>query len=468
MTRRVPGRERGSLAQRIFAGLTGFSVLAMVIFAVAAISMFYSSYESDAEYQLVNQVRQTASQLEGKSVKEEITYLQSVPWSGLRCTLIKQDGTVMYDNQVDVSQLGNHSDRTEFKQARANGESSVLRYSDTLGEDTIYAAERLTDGNVIRLAETRHSLISFLEDMLPSLLLAALLIVVVGFGLSRVLTRRIMRPIDRMDLSNPLSNDIYVEMRPLMQRISDQQNQLRKQNEELEAAVETRREFSANVSHEMKTPLQVISGYSELMQAGMVSQADTAKFAGLIHSEAESMRALIDDVLTLSRLDESALGQAEISDVDLVWVAQQVAERLKAVADERQVTVELEPTDGPIRVHGAETLLEETFYNLIDNAIRYNHPGGKVTVAFRSEERDGGKRAIFTVSDTGPGIPPEMRERVFERFYRLEEGRSRETGGTGLGLAIVKHAVQRYDGSVTIKDAPGGGSEFVVDLPAAT
>ena len=468
MARRVPGRERGSLAQRIFAGLTGFSVLAMVIFAVAAISMFYSSYESDAENRLVNQVRQTASQLEGKSSSEEIAYLKSVPWSGLRCTLIKQDGTVTYDNQVDVSQLGNHSDRTEFKQARANGESSVLRYSNTLGEDTVYAAERLTDGCVIRLAETRHSLVSFLEDMLPSLLLAALFIVVIGFGLSRVLTRRIMRPIDRMDLSNPLSNDIYVEMRPLMQRISDQQNQLRKQNRELEAAVETRREFSANVSHEMKTPLQVISGYSELMQAGMVRQADTEKFAGLIHSEAESMRALIDDVLTLSRLDESALGQAEISDVDLVWVARQVAERLKTVAGERQVTVELKPTGGPIRVRGAETLLEETFYNLIDNAIRYNHPGGKVTVAFWTEGRDGGKRALFAVSDTGPGIPPEMRERVFERFYRLEEGRSRETGGTGLGLAIVKHAVQRYDGTVTIKDAPGGGSEFVVDLPAAS
>ena len=180
------------------------------------------------------------------------------------------------------------------------------------------------------------------------------------------------------------------------------------------------------------------------------------------------MRALIDDVLTLSRLDESALGQAEISNVDLVWVAQQVADRLKTVADERQVTVELEPADEPIRVRGAETLLEETFYNLIDNAIRYNHPGGKVKVSFRTLERDGSNRVEFTVSDTGPGIPPEMRERVFERFYRLEEGRSRETGGTGLGLAIVKHAVQRYDGTVTIKDAPGGGSAFVVDLPAAS
>lgn len=464
----VPGRERGSLARHIFAGLTGFSILAMVVFAVAAISMFYNSYETDAENQLLGQVRQTASQLDGKTAKEQKAYLESVPWSGLRCTLIEKDGTVSYDNQVDVSQLGNHSDRTEFKQAEENGESSILRYSDTLGQQTIYAAERLTDGSVVRLAETRHSLLSFLEGMLPSLLLAAALIVAVGFGLSRVLTRHIMRPIDRMDLSNPLNNDIYVEMRPLMQRISDQQNQLRRQNKELEAAVETRREFSANVSHEMKTPLQVISGYSELMQAGIVSQQDTAKFAGLIHSEAESMRALIDDVLTLSRLDESALGQAEISDVDLVWVAQQVADRLKAVADERQVTVELEPADEPIRVRGAETLLEETFYNLIDNAIRYNHPGGKVKVSFRTLERDGSNRVEFTVSDTGPGIPPEMRERVFERFYRLEEGRSRETGGTGLGLAIVKHTVQRYDGTVTIKDAPGGGSAFVVDLPAAS
>lgn len=467
MAKPSSGRERNSLARRIFIGMASFAVLAMVVFGIAATTVFYHSYEHDAEARLAEQTAQTAQHVDGAPAARAEKYLASLPWSSLRCTLIAEDGTVLYDNQADPATMGNHANRAEVRQAEQGGQSSVARYSDTLGVDTVYAAQRLSDGSVVRLAQTRRSLIAFLGGLFLPLTVAAAVIVIVAFVLSRALTRRIMRPIDQLDLTHPLDNDAYAEMQPLLGRIDEQQSELRRQNKELEAAVEARREFSANVSHEMKTPLQVIGGYAELMEAGMVSPDDTRKFAGLIHDEAKSMRTLIDDVLTLSRLDESALGQSEMADVDLVWLAEQVRRRLQSVADERQVTlaVAAAPDAGALYVYGSETLLAETLYNLVDNGIRYNHPQGRVTVSLAAADSDQGPRVRVRVADTGPGIPPAMRQRVFERFYRLEEGRSRETGGTGLGLAIVKHTVQRYGGSVHIEDNPGGGSVFVIDLP---
>jgi two-component system phosphate regulon sensor histidine kinase PhoR len=467
MAKPSDGTKRSSLARRIFIGMASFAVLAMVVFGIAAMTVFYYSYEHDAENRLADQTAQTAERVEGTSTVAAKQYLASLPWSSLRCTLIAKDGTVLYDNQADPASMGNHANRTEVQQAEESGQSSVARYSDTLGVDTVYAAKRLSDGTVVRLAQTRRSLIAFLGGLFLPLTVAAAGIIVVAFVLSRALTQRIMRPINQLDLTRPRENNVYAEMQPLLARIDEQQSELRRQNKELEAAVEARREFSANVSHEMKTPLQVIGGYAELIEAGMVSPEDTRKFAGLIHDEAKSMRTLIDDVLTLSRLDESALGQSEMADVDMAWLAEQVRQRLQSVADERQVTLAVEPAsdERPLYVYGSETLLAETLYNLVDNALRYNHPRGSVTVSLAGTTTHQGARVQVWVADTGPGIPPEMRTRVFERFYRLEEGRSRETGGTGLGLAIVKHTVQRYGGSVRIEDNPGGGSVFVIDLP---
>jgi two-component system phosphate regulon sensor histidine kinase PhoR len=462
-------RDRGkkSLARRIFFTMAAFATVAMVVFGIATTSVFYYSYEHDAEDRIVQQVRQVAVQLNGRDSDKAGSYLSSAPWSSLRCTLIDSDGKVLFDSEADPSTMENHSDRKEFQEAEESGEAVSVRYSETLGVDTVYAAVRLDNGSVVRLSESRRSLLSFLGDMLPPLVAAAAAIILISFALSRYLTKKIMRPIDELDVSQPLSNEAYGEMQPLLQRIDEQQNQLKRQNRELEAAVETRREFSANVSHEMKTPLQVIGGYSELIQAGMVSDEDTRKFAGIIHSEAKNMRALIDDVLTLSRLDESALGQSELTDVDLRWLCEQVADRLEKVAEDRQVAIDLHPCEHPVCVRGSELLLQEMLYNLVDNAVRYNHPGGSVSVSFYERPDPAGARAVICVQDTGQGIPPDMRQRVFERFFRLEAGRSRETGGTGLGLAIVKHVAQRYDGTVKIDDAPGGGSIFTVDLPAA-
>lgn len=467
MVANLRGQARNSLARRIFITMTVFVTAAMVVLVIAATSVFYYSYEHEAEQRIMQQVHQVAVKLDDRSPKKANAYLSSLPWSAMRCTLIGADGTVLFDTEADPASMVSHADRKEFQEAERSGEAVSVRYSETLGVDTIYAATRLDDGSVVRLSESRRSLFSFLGTMLPPLVAAAVLITLVSFALSRYLTKKIMRPIDRLDISEPLSNEAYEEMQPLLKRIDEQQNQLKQQNRELEAAVETRREFSANVSHEMKTPLQVIGGYAELIQAGMVGEKDTRTFAGVIHSEADAMRALIDDVLTLSRLDESALGQSELSDVDLKWLTEQVADRLAMVAADRQVAIHVHPCDHRVCVRGSEMLLQEMLYNLVDNAIRYNHSGGSVSVSFADYAAPAGMRAVIRVQDTGQGIPPEMRERVFERFFRLEAGRSRETGGTGLGLAIVKHVVQRYDGTVTIDDAPGGGSIFTIDVPAA-
>lgn len=271
-----------------------------------------------------------------------------------------------------------------------------------------------------------------------------------------------MRPIDSLDFSNPLNNDIYVEMNPLLERVDQQQKQLKQQNKELAEAENLRREFSANVSHEMKTPLTVISGYAELMKNGVVRPEDYRKFSELIYDESQVMRSLINDVLIISRLEEADI-EKPYSDapIDLLVVARTVAKRLEKVADEHGVIITVTGTSACIR--GIDTLAEEMIYNLVENGLRYNREGGTVTVDVGAA--NGFTQAI--VADTGIGIPPELQSKVFERFYRVEKSRSKETGGTGLGLAIVKHAVQYLDGTIEMESAVGQGTTFVLRFPEA-
>ena len=326
---------------------------------------------------------------------------------------------------------------------------------------------------------------AFLGGLVAPAVVALLAAALLALVLSRLITRRIMRPLDALDLATPLDNEHYAEMAPLLERIDSQQRTLLAQNRELAQAESLRRDFSANVSHEMKTPLQVIDGYAELMENGLVPPEDVARFGGIIHRESQAMRALIDDVLTLSRLDEMGVG--DVMPVELHAIAERAIGRLQAVARRADVTVGLEGSSCWTR--GNETLLEQMVYNLVDNGIRYNEPGGSVTVTLSREFAaigsesledidlpDGASptapalaaQAVIRVRDTGPGIPPEKRQKVFERFYRLEKSRSKETGGTGLGLAIVKHAALQHGGSVEVGDVPGHGAEFVVRLPLAT
>lgn len=314
----------------------------------------------------------------------------------------------------------------------------------------------------------------FLGGDLAVCVMATLIVgTVLAFAVSRALTASIMRPLDELDPAEPWKAPVYAEMQPLLARIDSQQRTLRAQNEELAQAESLRRDFSANVSHEMKTPLQVISGYAELMENGLVPPEDVPRFAGLIHQESQAMRALINDVLILSRLDELPPDAAAAVPVEVLGVAHRAADRLAKLAEERDVSVDV--AGAPATVAGNESLMEQMLYNLIENAIRYNEPGGHVHVEVSGEEAGGGTAdgaaedaslaVTVRVSDDGPGIPTDQREKIFERFYRLEKSRSKETGGTGLGLAIVKHGAQRHGGTIEVGGEEGRGASFTLRFP---
>ena len=453
-----------SLSGRIFRNVLAFTLAVVLAFAVALTSIFFFMYERDAESNLVASAERAASILEGVPAQDAAMMLSEQFEGAMRFTLISKNGLVLYDNEADASKMDNHANRPEVEEAAKSGESETIRYSATLGTDTVYAARQLSDGRIIRLSETRHSLVAFLGAMvLPAI---ALLVVVAGlvFLLSRRLTRRIMSPINALDVSNPLDNEIYDEMEPLLRRIDFQQALLRQQNTELAKAESMRRDFSSNVSHEMKTPLQVISGYAELMKGGVVPYEDCQKFGGLIYDEAQAMRGWIDDVLTLSKLDESAFDNEGVP-IDLGGVAKSMAARLRSFAEEREVDVIVK---GPgAYISGNGSLADEMTYNLIENGIRYNHKGGKVTVEVDEYAGvDGKTMARMRVSDTGMGIPSDMCDKVFERFFRVDKSRSKETGGTGLGLAIVKHAVMYHGGTIKVDSAEGEGTTFTLLIPA--
>lgn len=482
-----------SLSGKIFSSVLAFTLGIILLLATVMTTIYYVSYEHEAEAGLEAGARDAASYLNATPSAANEPALKE-QFSGLtRYTLIATDGTVLYDSAADPSQMENHADRPEVLEAAQAGEAVTMRYSETLGTDTVYAAVKLDDGSIVRLSETRHSLLSFLGDMLVPVLVALALAAVLVFLLSKELTKRIMKPIDALDFTSPLENEIYEEMDPLLIRIDEQQRQLKQQNSELAEAENLRRDFSSNVSHEMKTPLQVISGYAELMKNDMVQPADRQKFAALIYDEAQAMRSLINDVLTLSKLDEYAFGNDGASAIDLYAVAQRVSGRLSSFAADQGVAVHIEGSSAVIA--GSETLTEEMLYNLIENGIRYNHVGGSVTMSVTLEltrsaysQVDRGispqqanvlrhgsgdepftvqKQAVVRVCDTGPGIPEDMYDKIFERFFRVDKSRSKETGGTGLGLAIVKHAVIYHNGTIDVESVEGRGTTFILRFPAA-
>ena len=450
-----------SLSGKIFKSVLAFTFGVIIVLGVVMTTIYYISYEHDAEAALASSAEDAAMYLNATPSASNIPALKE-QFAGLtRYTLIAGDGQVLFDSAADPATMENHADRPEVREANNLGDpATTVRFSRTLGTDTVYAAVKLDDGSVIRLSETRHSLLAFLGDMMVPLLVAEVVAAVLVFLLSRALTRRIMKPIDALNFADPLENEIYEEMMPLLSRIDDQQRTLLQQNQELAQAENLRRDFSSNVSHEMKTPLQVISGYAELMKNDMVNPADRQKFAGLIYEEAQAMRSLINDVLTLSRLDESAL-KNDATPIDLKAVADRVAGRLGSFAAEHGVSLQVEGQSA--RIAGSETLVEEMIYNLMENGTRYNHEGGSVVIRVGAENG----RAVVRVSDTGPGIPPDMQDKIFERFFRVDKSRSKETGGTGLGLAIVKHAVQFHGGTIEVDSAETQGTTFTLAFPLA-
>ena len=493
-------------------------------------------------------------------------YLAQLSSDRFRLTWIAADGSVLYDTQADASSMESHADREEVQQALKTGEGESTRYSATLLQKTLYYARRLGDGTVLRISVSRATAGLLILGVLQPMLLVLAAALILSGVLARRLSKRIVDPLNRLDLDHPLHSGSYEELAPLLGRINQQHREissqlrtLRRKTDEFdqitgsmkeglvlldnagvvlsinpaaqklygvsrasvgqdfltvdrgrdmsraiadavknghsevrserggrayqfdlsriesggetvgavllafdvtdqEYAERSRREFTANVSHELKTPLQGIIGSAELIGSGMVKPEDLPRFVGHIHDEASRLVTLIDDIIRLSQLDEG--GELPTEEVDLLALSRETAESLRPAAEKKHVTLEVSGESAPVM--GVRRLLYEIVYNLCDNAIKYNVEGGSVRV----ETVCGPETVQLTVSDTGIGIAPDQQERVFERFYRVDKSHSKASGGTGLGLSIVKHAVQLHRGTIALQSEPGKGTCIRVCFPA--
>ena len=382
--------------------------------------------------------------------------LQTV--SSSRVTLIRKDGTVLYDSEASPKKLANHSDRPEFIQAEKNGKSESIRYSETFAKKTFYYAVKLDDGNVLRVGKTVDSIYSTWISSLAVLGLLMLLVLILEFVFAQRQTRELIRPVNDLDLEHPLNNVCYEELRPLLVRVDEQNRQIRQQVKELKEAEEIRKEFSANVSHELKTPLTSISGFAEIIQGGFVKEEDIPKFAGRIYKESQRLLQLVEDVIQISQLDEEKTPYVW-EPVDVYQVCKSAFDSLKEKA--YKMNVHLYICGESMKMEAIRTLLEEAVYNVCDNAIKYNRNDGSVSIFLEQTAQE----VQIVVKDTGIGIPREDQDRVFERFYRVDKSHSKEIGGTGLGLSIVKHAVSTLDGSVGLRSEVGSGTEICMKFP---
>lgn len=552
-----------TMTKRIFRATLLVGVAVLIASLALVMGVLYSYFGRVQESQLRDELSLAAVGVE----KNGTDYLRALQSHQYRITWVRADGTVVYDTQVDAETMENHAQRQEIQQALAAGEGESSRYSSTLLQKTVYYAQRLPDGTVLRLSTVRVTAGVLVLNMLQPILLVLAAALILSGVLAGRLARRITEPLNRLDLEHPLENDTYEELAPLLRRMEHQRRQidrqmgeLRQRSEEFDQitgsmneglvlldeagailsinpaarrlldadgdcvgqdfltvdrdvtmsdalrqaaeqghsefrgerngreyqfdvtriqtegrtagtvllvfdvterafAERNRREFTANVSHELKTPLQGIIGSAELLENGMVKQEDVPRFVGHIRAEAQRLVTLIGDIIRLSQLDEGEPMPTE--PVELLAVAREVAENLRSAAETRNVTVEV--TGTPATVSGVRRLLYEIVLNLCDNAIKYNTEGGRVEVEVA---QDGGTAAV-TVRDTGIGIPPEHQSRVFERFYRVDKSHSKASGGTGLGLSIVKHAVQYHHGVIQLKSEVGKGTEIRVTFPAA-
>ena len=372
-----------------------------------------------------------------------------------RITLLGKDGQVLFDSIENPEEMENHSNRPEFIEAEKQGSGEMVRYSDTLSKQTFYYAVKLKDDQVLRVARTTDSL---LVTMLTSFLLLGGLvcvILVIELFLVQKQTRKLIEPINRIDLEHPLEHVCYEELRPLLFRLDQQNRQIQKQLEDLKNAESVRKEFTANVSHELKTPLMSISGYAELMMNGMVPQDKMQDFSGRIYHESERLSNLVADIIQLSRLDEKN-GETMFEPVDLGELGEDVINNLQNRAAKKKIR--LEYAGAPAQIQGVRHVLYEMFYNLTDNAIRYTSEGGEVKVFVGKLNG----KSYFRVEDNGIGIPENEQQRIFERFYRVDKSHSRETGGTGLGLSIVKHGAALHYAKILLDSEPGRGTKMEI------
>lgn len=445
------------MTKRIFQSICIAAVTVLLASLVLIMGVLYDYFSRVQKEQLSAQADLAARGAADLGME----YFEGLDLGGCRISWIAADGSVLYDNMSDAESMENHLDREEVREAMETGRGESSRYSDTLTEKLSYQARLLPDGTVIRLAASQYTAWVLLMGVLQPLLVVVLLAVLLSLLLAYRLSARLVKPLNEVDLSDPLKNVEYEELRPLLSRIDSQHRQLKRDRDELEKNEEIRREFTANVSHELKTPLHSISGYAELLAKGMVRPEDVEKFSSKIYSESQRMTSLVEDIIELSHLDTGA-GDMKREDVDLYLIARTAADSLSMAA--KEAGVELKVSGESARVYGVPQLLYGICYNLCDNGIKYNREKGRVEISVRNLEGE----VELKVSDTGIGIPEESRERIFERFYRVDKSRSKAVGGTGLGLSIVKHAALVHRATIDIDSEPGSGTSFTLHFPKDT
>ncbi|WP_343007334.1 sensor histidine kinase [Collinsella aerofaciens] len=457
-----------TLSHRVFATIFLCAMAVIVAFTVLGAFFVQNTLADATSANLSQETELIAAALNEQ--QEPIAFLRSLDREDLRITLINKDGSVAYDNEASPSMLPNHGDRPEVVKAFESGSGSAERASSTLDEIMLYRAVRLNNGQVVRLAQAQPGVAAILMSLVAPMLLIAAAGAVLSFFLARRESRAIIEPLQEVDLDHPRRSyeHAYAEMVPMLERIESQRQELKRQMAVLADNDRMRREFTANITHELKTPLTAISGYAELIANGMVEgEGDLRTFGGRIYREAGRLAALVNDILTLSNLDEAerasdgeAVPIGSTEPIELSRAMLTVEHRLEQVARQSNVTIGHETK--PVVIEGVSRLIDELIYNLASNAIRYNRPGGTVTL--RCGTNDEG-HPYLSVADTGIGIAPEEQGKVFERFYRVDKSRSKARGGTGLGLAIVKHAALYHHAAIDLSSEPGVGTTISVTFP---
>ncbi len=436
------------MAKKTLYKIFAFGVSVITITAVLILSVFYSYSDN----QLKEQLRVVESVVENQLAQDDDTaFISNHIDKNVRITLVAKDGTVIADSQESVNKLGNHLNRQEIQQAIKNGEATVTRHSDTQGKKVYYFAKQLDNGNVLRVSAEAKSIGKFFSDYIIYILLCIIVVIVTAVFVSMGITKSIVKPITQLgqSLDNIDKFKSDEELKPLV-------NALLQQKKKQKMLDKQKKQFTANVSHELKTPLTSIAGYAELIETGMAKPEDIKPFAGVIRKQALRLVSLSEDIIQLSQLEESDDEDMSFESVNLYEIAQRCVEALNINAINKCVTLNL--TGEECYIRGKAQLVEELVYNLCDNAIRYNKENGNVTVTVTPLE----KGASVSVKDTGIGIPEKYQERIFERFFRVDKSRSKATGGTGLGLAIVKHITQLHDAKLEISSEEGKGTEIIV------
>lgn len=435
------------MKKKINRQLMFISSIAVVVTVLLMAVVFYRMLQA----QVIEDLRVYAHMVAQSELPASLENMQEeLKKEAMRVTLVNDDGNVLYESDADVTGMDNHLERPEVQKAMQYGEGQSVRQSSTMGKNTFYYAVLLDDGSILRVSRDSHSIWSILFRSLPVFLVTLILLLVVCVALSRYLTKSLVLPIEQMaaDMDHIGEANVYEELVPFAETI-------RAQHEAILSNANMRQEFTANVSHELKTPLAAISGYSELIENGMASGPDVVRFASGIHQSANRLLTLINDIIRLSELD--VMKQTEpFEEISLYELARDSVEMLQIRAEEHGVILSM--TGRPCSIHGDKQMIEELIYNLCDNAICYNNPGGLVSVTADTEEG----RVFLRVKDTGIGIPKESQERIFERFYRVDKSRSKSTGGTGLGLAIVKHIVAVHNAEISLASEIGKGTEITV------